>query len=199
MVSFDPADELKQRFATPVYVYVPADVCGAPALAPEVYTQPANGITSNSAILRSQVRPNGLSTTAYFEWGPTAAYGNSTPGQDVGDTALYLERPSMQIIGLSCDTEYHYRALALNLAGDGIGTDVFFVTKPCGTCGQQDLVLSNMTVGLIGAYQACNSITVGPNVSVEFFGHLQLTAPRVVFGDGFSVKSGGSLVAGPPD
>lgn len=105
----------------------------------------------------------------------------------------------MQVVDLVCETEYHYRVVALNAAGYGVGTDASFITDSCDSCGPLDISLSNMSIGLPASYEACNTIYVGTGVSVEVGGDLRLLAPRIVLDDGFSVEVGGSLVAGPPN
>lgn len=197
MIANDPNDGTKKRLSNSEYVAVPAEVCGGVALAPEVYTQPANGITNDSAVLRSQVRPNGSPTFAYFEWGEETLYSELTSPFAIGTTALFLRWPSKQVQGLECDTDYHYRVVAWNDTGTSVGLDMAFTTGPCPPCGQTNVVLSDIAVASDQTFQACNSITVGPDVSVEATGSLQLTAPLVVFKDGFVVRSGGSLSAGP--
>jgi len=160
MIATDPNDGTKKRFSNSEYVAVPANVCGGTALAPEVYTQPANGITSNSAVLRSQVRPNGSPTSAYFEWGEEILYSQLTPPVAIGSTALFLQWPSKQLQGLECDTDYHYRVVAWNDTDTGIGLDRAFTTGSCPPCGHTNLVLSDISVASDQIYQACNSITL---------------------------------------
>jgi hypothetical protein len=48
-------------------------VAGTPP--PAITTPAASGITSTSATLHGTVNPNGDTTTAFFEYGPTTAYG----------------------------------------------------------------------------------------------------------------------------
>jgi len=198
MIATDPEDSTRVRFSNTVFVNVPIDVCGTPALLPETTTRTPSGVTDSTAVFRSQVRPNGSPTYAWFEWGETAAYGNLTSEVDIGTTTLYTERPSMQITALNCGTEYHYRVVALNSSGQSFGNDVSFVTDSCPACGPPSLMLSNMIVSSPEQYEACNSISVGPNVSIERTGFLELAAPLVIFGDGFSVQSGGKLLVESP-
>jgi len=197
MYSEDPQDEFKKRFSNSVFVYVPHDICGDSALAPSALTQPASAVTSDSAILRSRVRANGSPTTVSFQWGKTTSYGNSTPGQEIGSSTLVQQRPSMQVTGLACETEYHYRVVGQNAVGTAFGSDASFVTGDCGPCGVPDLYLTNLSITDLSTYQACNSISAGIGVSVESGGELRLAAPHIVFENGFTVKAGGSFRAGP--
>ncbi|MBM2817582.1 MAG: hypothetical protein HW401_172, partial [Parcubacteria group bacterium] len=51
--------------------------------APTATTNTATNITSTSATLNATVNNNGLTTTAYFQYGLTTAYGNTSPTQTV--------------------------------------------------------------------------------------------------------------------
>ncbi len=63
---------------------------------------------------------------------------------------------------------------------------VTFDVAPC--TGQQNLVLSDDTISTNERYEACESITVGPNWSIVGAGDVELAARQtVVLGEGFSV------------
>ena len=53
-----------------------------------------------------------------------------------------------------------------------------------------------LTVADSQTHATCSSITVGPNVTVDTTGELDLAAPVIIFTDGVSVLEGGSLSAG---
>jgi uncharacterized delta-60 repeat protein len=76
-------------------------------------TAAAVSVTSTSATLASVVFPNGRLTTAYFEYGLTTAYGNTTPVQTIpaGTGAVNVLAP---ITGLTPDAVYHYTIIANN-------------------------------------------------------------------------------------
>ena len=59
---------------------------------PQVSTLPATGVSTTSATLNAVVNPNGLPTTAWFQWGTTTSYGNLTSVANLGSgtTALPL-------------------------------------------------------------------------------------------------------------
>ena len=82
------------------------------------------------------------------------------------------------------------------------GTILFapWFTEPCAACvGVVNLTLANDSCIDTEAYEACYSITVGPNYGVYGpGGDLMLTAPLVHFEDGFFVGIDGSLTAGNP-
>ena len=52
---------------------------------PYSVTEPAGPIVNTSAVLNGGVNPNGLNTVAWFEWGRTIGYGNTTPLIDAGN------------------------------------------------------------------------------------------------------------------
>jgi len=97
------------------------------ASSPTVLTGSATGPVSNGATLNGTVNPNGLMTTAYFQYGSTAAYGSVTTGQNAGSgiTGLGL---NASVSGLSPATIYHYRIVATNSVGTSYGSDQIFVT-----------------------------------------------------------------------
>ncbi|MBA7475656.1 hypothetical protein ES707_11028 [subsurface metagenome] len=61
----------------------------------------------------------------YLEWGRTTDYGTT---EEMGSKTTG-ETFSKQISGLIPNTEYHYRAYAVNSAGTGYGDDVKFTTQ----------------------------------------------------------------------
>jgi subtilisin-like proprotein convertase family protein len=63
------------------------------------------------------------------------------------------------------------------------------------SCGQSDVILTDLTVADSQAHTACNSITVGPNVTVEATGRLDLSAPSIVLTNDVSILGEASLSA----
>jgi hypothetical protein len=96
----------------------------APALAaaPASTTRAASGVTYQSAVLGGSVKPGGLSTVAYFQYGPTNKYGaQSAPVQiPAGSKAVPV---SISITGLTAAATYHYRLVATNVTGTSLGAD----------------------------------------------------------------------------
>jgi hypothetical protein len=91
---------------------------------PEANTGFATSIGSDSAVLHGTVSPNGLTTTYYFEYGTTTAYGLVTASRTTDADALVSETAG----GLSADTTYHYRLVATNASGASYGPDQSFQT-----------------------------------------------------------------------
>lgn len=97
------------------------------ALPPTAATLAATNITISSATLNGTVNPNGLTTIAWFQWGPTASYGNATPGTSLGTETTNLPF-SDSLSGLTPGTSWHFRLVATNSAGTSYGDDVSFRT-----------------------------------------------------------------------
>jgi len=98
----------------------------APSTAPIVSTLPASSVTSSSADMNGSVNPNGATTSAYFQYGPTTNYGYST-GSATGITST--ESVYSTWSGLSPNTTYHYRIVASNSGGTTYGNDMPFTTS----------------------------------------------------------------------
>jgi len=93
--------------------------------APTVNTDPATDITDTAAALNGELTyDGGEACDCGFEWGLTAAYGNTTPTQSrtTGQTFSQL------ISGLAANTPYHFRAFATNSWGTSYGPDRTFNT-----------------------------------------------------------------------
>jgi hypothetical protein len=129
--------------------------------APTVTTTPASSISPTTATLGGTVNPNGTSTSAYFQWGTTTAYGNTTFSQNVGAGTASVPY-GVNLSGLSCATTYHFRAVATNSGGPGYGGDQSFTTSACLTTAPtvKTTTASNITTnsGTLGG-------TVNPNGS----------------------------------
>ena len=96
---------------------------------PTVTTLPATSVTDNSADLNGNVVPNGLATTAWFEWGRDsnlATYGTTTP-QSVGSGTV-SQVASVTLTGLLPGTHYYFRVAASNGAGTERGAILGFIT-----------------------------------------------------------------------
>jgi DNA-binding beta-propeller fold protein YncE len=87
-------------------------------------------VTASSAKLLAELNPHGLATEYHFEYGTTAAYGQSAPipegeaGEGTSDVSL-----GITIQGLQPNTTYHYRVVAHNALGTTQGADETFTTQ----------------------------------------------------------------------
>jgi hypothetical protein len=87
----------------------------------------ATGITLREATLHGTVNPGRGVTTYHFQYGPSTAYGESTP--EAYTPLNYEENSGEQVItGLQPGTTYHYRLVATNSSGTAIGPDETFTT-----------------------------------------------------------------------
>jgi hypothetical protein len=96
----------------------------------------AVNVTSSSAGLQGTVDPEGFPVTScVFEYGTSTAYGLTVPC-DQSEAALGAgSEPvsvSATVTGLSSDTEYHWRLVAGDVNGQGIGVDHTFVYDTTG-------------------------------------------------------------------
>jgi hypothetical protein len=92
---------------------------------PGATTGPASAVTDRSATLSGSVDAKGAPTSYRFEYGPTTAYGSSTPAADAG---YGLAVANATLDGLNPATTYHYRVVATNAGGTTKGADQTFTT-----------------------------------------------------------------------
>lgn len=121
------------------------------ARAPEVTTSGSESTGVTTARLRGVVRPGGLATTAWFEWGtdPDLATSDRTPDLPVGSGGVDVP-VSTTVSGLAPDTRYYFRAAASNSLGTARGEILSFDTPPVQrptvvTGGVEDIGLSSAT------------------------------------------------------
>ncbi len=99
---------------------------------PIATTTAATNVTASSATLNGTVNPNGLSTSAYFEWGTTTAYGNTTTSQSIGSGASNVG-VAANLSGLVANSTYHYRVVATNSTGTSYGSNASFIATTAST------------------------------------------------------------------
>jgi hypothetical protein len=99
---------------------------------PRVERELSSEVTTSEAKLGALVNPGGIQTTYRFEYGTTAAYGQSAPFPEgsVGE-GLVSRAVWAAASGLQPGTTYHYRVVATNeLAPEGVaGPDQTFTTE----------------------------------------------------------------------
>ena len=101
----------------------------------DLHTEQATGVSESGATLTGSFIGSAEDTNYYFEWGPTAAYGNSTatpPGADAGSPSGPSRASlSTSLSGLAPYSTYHYRVVASHgVAGTSHGEDRWFTTLP---------------------------------------------------------------------
>jgi plastocyanin len=95
--------------------------------APVVSTGSASAVSESEATLNGTVNPSEQATSYFFEYGPTAAYGQKTAEASAGSGASPVPE-SATISGLSAATAYHFRLVAKNVTGTTFGADRAFAT-----------------------------------------------------------------------
>jgi hypothetical protein len=101
---------------------------GRITLPPLVRDLAADQLATTSARLRGKLRPNSQATDYHFEYGPTDAYGSTTPTVYAG-SGYDLLTVMANVDGLTPATKYHFRLVATNDAGTTVGPDRIFATQ----------------------------------------------------------------------
>jgi hypothetical protein len=97
------------------------------ATAPAALTGPVTAVAGTTATLSGTVNPNGTTTSWYFEYGATTAYGTKTPVANVGAGTANIG-VTANIGSLGVGATYHYRIVATSTAGTTDGSDGIFTT-----------------------------------------------------------------------
>ena len=98
---------------------------------PTVVTSLASSISASGARLNGTADPNGASTSAWFQWGTTTAYGNVTaPATSVGSGTSAVSY-SFNLSALACGTTYYFRTVAESAGGVAYGSQYSFTTSEC--------------------------------------------------------------------
>ncbi len=100
-----------------------------PPTAPAVGRQFTAEVHTSEAKLGALVDPGGIAASYRFEYGPTSAYGSSTPFPE-GSVGEGVESHTVWTgsSGLAPGTTYHYRVVASNELGTVYGPDQTFTT-----------------------------------------------------------------------
>jgi hypothetical protein len=97
------------------------------AALPTASTGVAQQVSYGSATLAGSLNPKGSDTSYYFQYGLTKAYGGQTAIADAGAGTQALG-VSLPVTGLQPLSVYHYRLVAVNVAGATIGVDRTLLT-----------------------------------------------------------------------
>jgi formylglycine-generating enzyme required for sulfatase activity len=94
----------------------------------ELYTGNASNIRATTATLNGRINPNGATTSAWFAYGTTTAYGNIAAATLTPNDGTTAQDVSTVIGGLAPGQTYHYRFLATTYPDYHSGEDMSFVT-----------------------------------------------------------------------
>ncbi len=152
-----PSVTIAQTFITRLRI-VTGTPDTTPLPPPPAHVLLANPLVGQTTVeLHAWVNPKGAATTAWFEWGTSIRYGQSTPGDLVGSGTSDVT-VARTLSGLSPQTAYHVRAAAQNVNGTSYSEDVLLTTFVGGTIGESffDLTVSdtggNAQMLWLGAY-----------------------------------------------
>jgi hypothetical protein len=154
------------------------EIALVPGLHPVVYAGTTNGVFryevtppdpsavsvgavgTTGASLAGSVNPLSLPGTAYFQYGPTTAYGSTTPVQSIasGSTAVPL---SATLTGLTPGTTYHVRLVSTTAAGTSLGGDAGFTTLPGAAVTSASLRASWLSGRGTGTLEVVGTIPIG--------------------------------------
>ena len=149
---------------------------------PTATTGTADNIGAFSATLQAIVNPNGLTTTAYFQWGLTTSYGNNTTAEDLGSGFVGVP-VSAAINELAPNATYHFRITAGNSSGTVVGLDRSFITLPAPVVTTTEATNINTKSAALGG-------TVNPNgLDTTYYFEWGLT---ITYGNTTSVQNAGS-------
>ena len=123
--SFNQAGTYK--FVCVVHGYMTGTVNVTGPSAPTVSAGSGTPTSDTEVTLAGIVKPNGLSTEYFFEYGTAAAYGKSTDKTPAG-SGFGAVNASANLEGLVPGTTYHFQFVAENSAGTRMGGDRTFTT-----------------------------------------------------------------------
>lgn len=97
---------------------------------PEVASGEASSLTQTSATLAATVSSEGALSECRFDYGLTSAYGSSVACSSTPDASKTPVPVSVALHDLLANSSYHFRAVASNQGGTGLGADETFKTPP---------------------------------------------------------------------
>lgn len=95
--------------------------------APSATTLPITNLSLNGATLNGIANSNGITGTAWFEYGETTAYGSASPPMPLGATTANVP-VSHTLSSLPQNTTWHFRTVVETSVGTVYGDDVVFST-----------------------------------------------------------------------
>jgi hypothetical protein len=102
---------------------------GTPAsYAPAATLAALTGLSSSAVTLQGIVTPNGLATTALFDYGSTPAFGSTAGASPSASQGVAPQNVTASVTGLSAGTTYHYRLAVTNADGTQYSNTGSFTT-----------------------------------------------------------------------
>jgi RHS repeat-associated protein len=144
---------------------------------PNAVTQAADNITSTTARLNCLVNANGLDTSASFQYGLSASYGQFTGSVQWGNGTTYLTSTAT-ISGLQPNSTYHFRVVATNSSDTQYGSDLTFTTAGTGGLAPTVDTLPAENITTTSATLGCSVYTNGAPTSI----YIQY-GPVILFGN----------------
>ena len=132
---------------------------------PSVTTGPATSLSSTSESLSGTINPNGVDTTYYFEYGPSASFGSTTPVTDIGGD-LSPSSVTATINGLSAGATYDYALVVTSALGNEVGATSTFQAATS-SCVSEHTVISDDSLGLSEAKDALTLDELGQGTQVR--------------------------------
>jgi len=188
--SFSPTTESAPGYIDEVRVFTFATgqfstndlLLNAPYPSPAATTLAATALADTSATLNGSVNPSNYPTTVWFEYGPTAAYGQTSASTNVGAGAS-AAAASFNVTGLLSGLTYHYRVTASNAFAVVHGSDVVF-RKP-----QTNYVTAFGDNGPGTLRDLISNSVPGDTILLTNTGFIDITNNEIFIGNSLSIVS----------
>jgi hypothetical protein len=156
-----------------------------PPIAPVVHRELTAEVGASEAKLGALVNPGGIQTDYRFEYGPTSAYGSSTPFPE-GSVGEGLESHAVwaSANGLAPGSTYHYRVVATNEVGTAYGPDQTFTTLSAEQAACPNEQLRGGFAGRLPDCRAYELVTPPVESASQFDGVLSMAYASKAAADG---------------
>ncbi len=156
-------------------------------------TLPPSHITQTTATLNGSLTDMGTATSVnvYFEYGTGAGYGHTTPQQTLTSTGTF----SANLSFLKPNTTYHFRAVAVSLAGTSYGQDRSFKTPKV-----KQVDTTPPTVSIPDVDTNSQTVTNSPTLSFTLIAtdNSGMISRTVIKDNGIKIKDAYGLPEGKP-
>lgn len=136
---------------------------------PIVTSGSATGVGATQASLNGTVNPNGSATTAWFEWGGTTSFGNTTPTQTIGSGDAPVD-VQQTVVGFQDGQTYYFRIVAKNAAGTSTGETKSFKTRLLPPAAPSNVVPVGRTSGVVVGWSDNSDNESGFRIERKFSG-----------------------------